>query len=302
MVAPRVIAMMATIIPLSFLPSINAYDIGCIYPTAMPEPFEARYRLAEVSSVAISSLETPVVIHIAHASSYCNVNCLAVHDATALNSLTRERPILAAPPYGHNAFSIAMCIAECYNTLSGRGNAMEPLFEKWQLPVTGLEPQVLAAVIKATTDPTDLLNLLVSRDFDPLLFGQLVAIEIGTALSQDGWNNDGALTYDAELGEAIPCTANCQAYADTTGYSPRNYPSSKAGKKLWFWWKERNSKYKVQGSDQFWRPLLESKSGYFSRQEHVTPHIGVTAQTMFPFDASKHCPDPKYDYYEESLQ
>lgn len=189
-------------------PTAHAYNVGCIYPTEMPEPFEARYRMVELASVGATAAqtETPIVVRNAHATSYCNMNCLAVHDATVLNSLTKERPIISTPPFAHNASSITMCIAECYNVLFGPGNLLQSLFDEWELPVTGLQPQVVAAATAA--NPTELLNLIVTRDYDPLLLGQLVALEIGAFLSQDGWNSNGAQVYDSETGKAVPCTVN----------------------------------------------------------------------------------------------
>lgn len=45
----------------------NAYDIGCLYPDEMPDPFDARKLLVEwISARAIDEKrETPVVVRIA---------------------------------------------------------------------------------------------------------------------------------------------------------------------------------------------------------------------------------------------
>ena len=276
----------------------HGYDIGCIYPADMPEPFEARYLMVEVASVVatIEGRETPVVVRNAHATSICNMNCLAAHDSTSMNALTEARPAIVAPSYGHNAFSTTMCIAECYNVLFGPGNPLEALFDEWKLPVTGLEPEVIAAV--KNPDHSALINLLGSRKFHPLLMGQLVALEIASALSTDGWNSLGKWTYDDETGTAVPCTANCQPYADTTGYFPKNNPGRKNPKS------KSSKKYTVKGRDKRWQPLLEDDgSGYFSRQAHVTPHIGKTANSILKLNEEKcESPDPCYDYREEALQ
>lgn len=217
------ILMFASVFAIVFPHTAHAYDVGCIYPTNMPDPFEARYQLIEAISVALISKkeETPIVVYKGHTSSYCNMNCLAVHDPLALNALTMARPTLSTPPFGHNAFSIAMCISECYNVLIGPESPLTTYFTRWGLPVTGLQSEVLAA----TADPAQLQSLILERDFDPLLMGQLVALEIINSAQGDGWNMLGLWTHDAEAGRAVPCTANCQPFADTTGYFPRNNPT-----------------------------------------------------------------------------
>ena len=281
------------------LEDLAAYDIGCIYPDDMPDPFDARYRMVEMGSVVttLQGRETPIVVRNAHATSYCNMNCLAAHDSSALNVFTEARPAIVAPTFGHNAFSITMCIAECYNVLYGPGNPLESLFDEWNLPVTGLEPEVISAA--TDPDPSTLVQLLVSRNFHPLMMGQLVALEIASYLSEDGWNSLGKWTYDDETGTAVPCTANCQPYADTTGYFPKNNPGSRRNYKT-----KGKDKYIVKGKDKRWQPLLEDDgSGYFSRQAHVTPHIGKTVESILQLNEEKcQAPNPRYDYREEALQ
>mmetsp|Transcript_19021 Transcript_19021/g.39904 ORF Transcript_19021/g.39904 Transcript_19021/m.39904 type:complete len:83 (+) Transcript_19021:317-565(+) len=48
--------------------------------------------------------------------------------------------------------------------------------------------------------------VIESKDYHPLLMGQLVALEIDLLSKDntDGWNCDGIFTYDWEMGEAVP--------------------------------------------------------------------------------------------------
>ena len=51
----------------------HAYDIGCVYPPGMPDPFSARNRAAIEFSNFVMELqyETPIVVHFAHQFTYC---------------------------------------------------------------------------------------------------------------------------------------------------------------------------------------------------------------------------------------
>jgi hypothetical protein len=100
--------------------------------------------------------------------------------------------------------------------------------------------------------------------------------EMKTYAATDGWNADGSLSRNHNK---IP-------YEDwrSDPYEPRNSP-----------WKLSNRKR--------WQPLLEHNGrGYLSYQEHVTPHIGQTARSIF-FTDDQLCdlkaPKPHYDLDEE---
>jgi len=55
----------------------------------------------------------------------------------------------------------------------------------------------------------------------------------------------------------------------------------------------------IEGNDKHWRPLEEhDTNGYFTRQEHVTPHIGFTAHRFLRKDYVE-LPDPEYDFKRE---
>ncbi|CAM9509280.1 unnamed protein product, partial [Scytosiphon promiscuus] len=84
----------------------------------------------------------------------------------------------------------------------------------------------------------------------------------------DGWNADGTL--------------GGREY-NLTPFSDFSYRDS-AGNK-WKGYTPKNSPYKVTKQKR-WQPLMESDGlGYITAQEHVTPHIGVTAR-LFGFENS----------------
>eukprot|EP00752_Nemacystus_decipiens_P012197 g10813.t1 len=89
-------------------------------------------------------------------------------------------------------------------------------------------------------------------------------------MENDGWNADGGL--GGKMFNRIPFTGDFH-YEDSagnewSGYTPKNTPYEFKHKKSW-------------------QPLLESNGlGYISTQEHVTPHIGITAR-FFGFDTAE---------------
>lgn len=266
----------------------------------MPDPITARIQMTTLFADGLidRGVETPIVIWLAKLYGTCGVNCLAYHDDKVLNALTRQRPLLPVPEFGHNSFSRMMCTAQCYAlvaTLDGLAPIprLERLFREWGLDaVIQVKDDLFNAAIEGNL--FEILQIALESDYHPLVMGQLVFLEIVSATvldNADGWNAIGLLTYDVETDTVVPCTHNCAFFADTTGYFPRNVPRKRSADE---------DKYVVNGTDRYWQPLLEHNGeGYFSRQEHVTPHIGLTAKPeLRPLGE---IPDPEYDYYEEAL-
>lgn len=295
----------------------HAYDIGCIYPEEMPTPIKARELLIEFLSTNATreKFETPRVVRGAAGTATCGANCLAVHDTNALNVLTLQRPSVFVPfEQHHNSFSRMLCIAQCLALLidTAGPDKLAPFWEEWGLDgsheatgsIQGLRQDVVAAVIAAANGNTaSLKQMLSDEEFHPFLMGQIVFIEIASAFRKDGFNSLGAWKYDTESGDAVPCTANCAPYSDTTGYYPKNYPSAKAAKAAKS--KQGTSKYIVEGADKYWQPLYEDDgNGYFSHQMHVMPHIGFTVEPILFASVSDlgTTPEPDYDYRSEALQ
>eukprot|EP00903_Cladosiphon_okamuranus_P012371 g11596.t1 len=126
---------------------------------------------------------------------------------------------------------------------------------------------IVAAKMEALGAP---LSLLGGADGDPepspdTPWG-LSKVYLDEALSfmmeNDGWNADGGL--GGKEFNRVPFTGDFfyqdSAGNEWNGYTPKNTP------------------YKFKRRKK-WQPLLESNGlGYISTQEHVTPHIGITAR------------------------
>jgi len=85
-------------------------------------------------------------------------------------------------------------------------------------------------------------------------------------------------------------SANCRPYQDPTSYDPEDAANVTGCRQQ-----------TVGDSDSCWVPLLEdSGKGYFTRQEHVTPHIGPlgTPRANAGFQSRSVAP-PNYNYPEE---
>lgn len=296
----------ATLLLSAAASTTSAYEIGCIYPPTMPEPFEARYAIHEYSSSYFMHLgvETPLVIHISSVSSYCQANCVAYHDDQMLNPMTMQPPLITTPPEYHNSYSRMLCMAECHHILgveAGRPEFLDPLWEPWGLKGL-LEPRkdIVGFALLTTQESGNnapLRQILEKEDWHPFTVGQIVASEILLHVVNDGWNALGNFTYDVNSGKEVPCTANCLNYKDTYGYFPQNYPT---GKPL-----NDTEKYIVEGKDRHWQPLTDNDGeGFFVDQQHVTPHIGYKAvPKLFPSnDDFPEAPDPNYDFRQEALQ
>lgn len=284
----------------------SAYEIGCLYPQAMPDPIEAQWHMMSLGSThsVNNNVETPVIVHGSLFSAMCGAACLSYHDDKVLHPITQKRPVLTAPKFGHNAYSIALCSLACH-TVSIGYDVYKPLIDKWNAPITGIwHPdleflEVYRTNTSAVPGPdlfTKILQAIGANDFHPVMLGQLVAAEIYLAFREDGWNAFGEHQFDLMTETAVPCTHNCRPFADVSGYHPQNHPGRPYS---------AESKYNVSGVDMYWQPLLEDDGfGYFSRQEHVTPHLATTAKLSLDLDLrdKKAAPEPNYDYYQESLQ
>eukprot|EP00797_Seminavis_robusta_P008914 Sro1636_g287580.1 n/a (589) ;mRNA; r:10737-12503 len=267
----------------------------------MPDPMVARNNIMTLwASIAQAHpLETPVVVYFGHLSAVCAANCLAYHDDTVLNSVTRARPTISVPEEYHNSYSRVLCFAQCLGIFADPAgpNRLKPLWELWELEgIQGIRPDVQAALAAAAGgDPSDLGGLLVAEDYHPFLIGHIAALEIASKLAQDGWNAQGALSYDWNTGQPVPCTANCEKYGDITGYAPRNVFTGKQ--------ENDTAKYIVEGNDKYWQPLYEDNGlGTFTSQKHVTPHVGITGKpfVLDSLDSVAPLDDPEYDFLKES--
>jgi hypothetical protein len=212
------------------------------------------------------------------------------------------RPLLVVPEFGHNAHSIALCNLQCHVLGTGY-QTFKPLLDRWNVDITeGIHPELkfLENVVAKpeTADLLKVVQVVQANDYHPFLMGHLVLAEIMTGyFLDDGWNFFGNYSYDPLSQTIVPCTHNCAPYADLSGYHPRNHPGMRPITK--------ETKYNITGDDQFWQPLLEHDgNGYFSRQEHVVPHLATTAKPFLDENLRNRSgmETPEYDYYQEALQ
>ena len=294
--------MLLTLLWASSVTVSRGYEVGCIYPKAMPDPVTAQDIMVHYAALTLQkrAVETPIAVHNALISALCGVGCLAAHDPTVKDPTTGNRPLLVVPEFGHNAFSVAMCSLQCHTLALGQ-EAMQPLLDRWNVPIKERWHPDLAFLDTVGNDPSndDLLRafqVVQDNDYHPYIIGQLMASEIFVFfVANDGWNSFGRQSYDMLTQSVVPCTANCMDYSDLSGYFPRNQPGRPY---------TEETKYNVTGDDMYWQPLLEDDGyGYFSRQQHVVPHLATTAKpNLDPDLRNRTVAAPEYDYHEEALK
>lgn len=107
-------------------------------------------------------------------------------------------------------------------------------------------------------NPSKLSKVAANNCYSPKIMGGIVARYVTEYGRRDGYNAYGDLGRDNK-----PCEYNCRRYTDTTQYEPL---------------KKKRGPGKILNKFR-WKPMLEEDGrGYFSRQEHVTPHIGKRAK------------------------
>lgn len=154
-----------------------------------------------------------------------------------------------------------------------------------------------SSLIQLTTPPTikeDIRNLMSSWGLQedicpgspgcdtadtPWGLAQAISEDVMLFAKLDGWNADGSLSRSFNK---IPF----EDYRRRP-YVPVNTP-----------WRLSNS--------ERWQPLLENDGlGFLFNQEHVVPHIGDTARSMFLDDGTicaMRAPNPEYNYFSEIEQ
>jgi len=287
-VPPRAMITMLLLLGCSTLCPVNAYDIGCLYPEEMGQPFLAR---AEMGSIIHDDyfergMEEPVIIYNAFLQiNHCQTNCLAFHNDASLNTFTKARPMFPVPAEYHNAWATMLCASQCIVMVDSYSK--EEISSKWNIDFQPTNEELMACNL----DPNCSKTIAEEADYHPFTIGQVVYFEIESKLRDDGWNSLGQDKYDAVAEEIVECSANCVPYTDTIGYFPQNYPGYK---------NPNSGKYDVKGKHKKWQPLLESTgSGNLVRQQHVTPHIGFHVQPIV-LNFFKRAKQPTFDYKAEA--
>jgi hypothetical protein len=124
-------------------------------------------------------------------------------------------------------------------------------------------------------------SLAKQQCYTPYIIGRIIGQQLTQFGKTDGWNMYGDLRSDGTVAKFNKCR-----YAD-----PTNYKSS----------------YDAHHVElrRRWSPMLEDNNGgYFTRQEHVVPHIGSMAQPrLLSRDEinDRTVSDPMYNYTHETL-
>jgi len=264
----------------------SAYDIGCLIGDMPNDPIAVRGNIAGTFLAFEDPIETPIVIYSGHRYTYCQTGCTAYHSSTAQMPEWEGDAPFRVPDKYHDTWSRVVCHAQCayeLNEVDLKGSTKKTtgeLLDEWNVPYFKTMNEDLIA---CDGDSGCIEALVEANDWDPRLIGQVLFLEVERHSEDDGWNKDGKLTWDSDKGEAVPCTANCAPYSDTTGYYPKNQPGIAS----------KEHEYK-------WQPIQEHDgNGYFSRQEHVTPHIGFTVKPKL-LKEWREAPAPEYDYVVEA--
>jgi hypothetical protein len=275
-----------------------------------PEIYTAFVALKDGWTPGLASTETPIVVRIAHLVDTIDWNCAAMYSLTWLDALTKDDPLLRSPVSHenitfHGSTPRLLCMVhawaavvnewqpDAFPTLYGILGAFE--FEDLSFEFNS---DVDAAFDLVTGEPDidTLKNIAATNCYKPKIMGAIVARQLTEYSRRDGYNMYGDLGRDGK-----PCRWNCRRYTDPTGYEPGG--ESRSDSKIKGDKKKRKA-VKEERSKSRWKPMLEDDGrGYFTRQQHVTPHIGKTAKRAVLSDEdfeSRILKNPNYKYKDEA--
>eukprot|EP00467_Chlorarachnion_reptans_P015297 CAMPEP_0114530518 /NCGR_PEP_ID=MMETSP0109-20121206/25494_1 /TAXON_ID=29199 /ORGANISM="Chlorarachnion reptans, Strain CCCM449" /LENGTH=686 /DNA_ID=CAMNT_0001713159 /DNA_START=145 /DNA_END=2205 /DNA_ORIENTATION=- len=271
----------------------------------MPDPINAgNTYISSLSAVgSITGFETPILVRIAAITGLCRWNTIAYQDGTAMADGDEPfEPPFRVPNFGRNAFSRVLSFIQCTETASvllpyTPVNFLgEQLRFAWGLPITRALKADIAAC--APRNNVCLADVASKNGYDPFTVGQIVAKDIfDRFVNGSGWNDLGEMRYSEDLDKAVPCTANCAPFTDTTGFKTQNGPFNNKIKTVGNSWPPK--KIEVKKEEKFWQPITENDGkGFFQESSHVVPHIGFKAQVKLRQNIPS-ASDPNYDYTKE---
>eukprot|EP01084_Bolivina_argentea_P250593 419936_1 len=255
----------------------NAQDLEVDYFALRPALYGPM--LAQLGG---SSMETPIIIHIAHIVTVNRWNCLAYYDSQRLDILTSNKPKIITPKHTHTRNTQTLCVAYSWamvadfvfapvNEPNGRQKveaALRPIYEQFGL--TNIQFQINDEIYACKKDIHCLKTVAQNHNYSPYIIASIIVDDLIEEFETDGWNMHGLETTNDEI-----CQANCYPYMDTTDYKPKS---------------ECNS----------WVPLLETDHrGFFYRHSHVTPHIGIKGK-KYLLDEYVQAEAPQYNYEKEA--
>ncbi|KAL7571445.1 hypothetical protein ACA910_019202 [Epithemia clementina (nom. ined.)] len=239
-------------------------------------PEFAIFALGALALSEFSLYETPVVIRYTSLFGIIRWNCIATYSSNFNDVATKERPaVVVTDTSMHTSYNRARCLAQAqgtYNTLIGWSN--EEYISAMAYLGVSVETAMDADVAACESDAC-LQAIAVSKNFSPTIMGHIIAKKTHDFAVADGFN---------ELGTE-GCVVNCRPFRDTTGYKPVVLDDNA----------NQNTKKKLLNR---WQPLIEdNRLGFFFKQEHVTPHIGLKAKFRFLPESARttqNAPVPNY--------
>uniref|UniRef100_A0A7S1FQU0 Vanadium-dependent haloperoxidase NapH1-like second helical-bundle domain-containing protein n=1 Tax=Corethron hystrix TaxID=216773 RepID=A0A7S1FQU0_9STRA len=251
--------------------------------------------------VGLSKYETPITLRFTSLIDAMMWNCVAAYSPSWKDALTKKGAIIRTPSTStiqngtetvnlHTSDSRLMCIVNAWLTVveDWVPEALDPMLgyaDQFQyfLPKShGFDPDVDACffdndITNENERAKCLETLAQEKCYAPSTVGKIIGRQVTEYGRNDGWNAYGTLNSDG-----TPCTSNCRRFTDRTGYRPKMHHKAK----------------------KRWQPLLEDDGrGYFTRQEHVTPHIGTLGKPLVLSREemnSRKLPKPDFSYAKES--
>lgn len=278
------------------------YELPKAGPLNDPSPpgphLIAIYAAFQAWSVGLNKYETPITLRFTSLIDSMMWNCVAAYSPDWKDALTKSDTIIDIPSTTsiedgktadlHTSDSRVMCIVNAWLTVVEEWvpDAVGPLlgyvdqFQYYLPKPHGFDPDVDACFFDNLDDEAGkkrcLESLAQENCYAPSTVGKIMGRQVTEYGRNDGWNMYGTLNSDG-----TPCTSNCRSFTDPTGYKPMTPDYTRR-----------------------WQPLLEDDGrGYFTRQEHVTPHIGTLGKPLVlsreEMD-SRGLPKPQYSYKAES--
>ena len=224
-------------------------------------------------TVGLNQMETIYVVRFTHLIDTINWNCAAVYSPDWKNAINKQDDLIHAPDTIQLSGDLTvnlntsdarlLCMASAWATVVDDWvpQASDPIkgyITTFQYPNIeyGYNSRVATCYNEnGEADDACLSDLAAEECYAPAVMGAIVAHEVAELARRDGWNMYGNLR-----GDGTECVYNCRRYTDPTGYT---------------------SVYDVNDPNlkMRWGPLLEDdNAGYFTKQEHVGPHIGSLAK------------------------
>jgi len=222
----------------------------------------------------LKGTETPVTSRIVRLIDNMDWACTAAYSSTWLDSLSMDEPIVRAPKNFtqengktidyHTSSTRLLCMVHAWaavseewdpNTKASLSAVLDPFFGTLDLTYGLMEEVEDLFFNSGKPKKAAAKQYAADNCYSPKVMGQIIARNVVEYGRKDGFN-----AYGDKGRNGKACSHNCRPYTDTTNYKPLK---KKKGVK---------SKYR-------WTPMLEDDDrGYFTRQEHVTPHIGSRAK------------------------